>query len=159
VTGQITEVKRHVDGRAEEFECEGVLIRPGDLAVVRFVSPAPIGRYPKGTRTLGFFWRRRPYNLYRIWSPEGEHVDDRFDAVDDVRIEEDRIEYLDLLLDICVSSTGDITIEDEDQVAEATREGLLNVDQLDAIERAVKTVSRDPRRIAREALRLVPDLA
>jgi predicted RNA-binding protein associated with RNAse of E/G family len=56
-----------------------------------------------------------------------------------------------------VAPTGDITIEDEDEVAEATREGLLSVDQLDAIERAVRTVSRDPRRIVREALRLVPE--
>jgi hypothetical protein len=154
---RITEVKRRLDGTEERFECEALLVTE-DLAAVSFTNPKAVGGVPKGSSTLGFFWRRRNYDLYRISSPDGELLAHRFDVVDEVRIEPDRIEYLDLLLDVRVSPTGEVEIEDEDEVRRAADAGLLDDRRLEAIERALRTITRDWRRIVREALRSLPVL-
>ena len=94
-----------------------------EVAVVRFVLPEPISDVPADTTTLGFFWRDRPYNLYRFFSPDFGY---RFDVVTDVRIEDDRVEYLDLHLDVRVMPDGTVRVEDEEEVEEAARSGLLS---------------------------------
>ena len=151
----ITEIKRHLDGRVQEFRCEAVHVEP-NVAVIEAILDEPLGPYDAGTRSMGFFWRRRPYNLFRMHTPEGDLIADRFDVVADVRIETDRIEYLDLLLDVVVSATGDLAVEDEDEVRAAAEEGLLEPRHLEAIERALTTITRDHRRIVREALDALP---
>jgi Protein of unknown function (DUF402) len=153
---RITEVKRRLDGTEERFECEPLLVTE-DLAAVSFTNLKAVGGFPRGSTTLGFFWRRRNYDLYRISSPDGELLAHRFDVVDEVRIEPDRVEYLDLLLDVRVSPTGDVEIEDEEEVRRAADAGLLDDRRLEAIERALRTITRDWRRIVREALRSLPD--
>ena len=152
----ITEVKRRPDGREERYECEVVSLTD-DVAVVRFVTPYVIGPVPKGTVTLGFFWARRPYNLFRFLSPEDELLGHRMDVVTDVRLEEDRVEYLDLYVDVMVSPTGDLHVEDEDEAKEAAEKGLLRPKDVQAIEDALTTIMRDHRRIIRDALSMLPD--
>ena len=148
---RFTEVKRRPDGRVERFECEPIRVTD-DLAVVSFRIPVRVGDVPKGTTTLGFFWRRRSYNLYRFVDKEGDALLHRFDVVDDVRIDEDSVEYLDLYLDVLVSSTGQITIEDEDELKQAAKRGLVDERGVEAVGRALATITRDWRRIVREAL-------
>ncbi len=111
------EIKHHLDGRTETWECEAVDVSP-DRAVVRFVLPARIGRWPKGTTTYGFFWRRRDYNLYRFVGKVGDTLGHRFDVVTDVRIEDDSVEYLDLVVDVVVDPLGEVN---KDIVREAAR--------------------------------------
>src|SRR5436305_14977247 len=94
---RMLEIKRHLDGREEVFECERVLVTPNQ-AVVRFQIPVDVGAVPAGTLTLGFFWRWRNYNLYRFVSPESEVLGHRFDVVSGVRIAPDRVKHLDPLL-------------------------------------------------------------
>jgi predicted RNA-binding protein associated with RNAse of E/G family len=154
--GTILEVKRHLDGREETFECEGLVVTR-DVAVVRFVNPKPIGTLPAGSATLGFFWRRRPYNLYRFLAPDGDLLGHRMDVVADVRIEPERLEYLDLVVDVRVSPTGELEIEDEDEAKEVAERGLLRPEHLAAIERALRTIVRDHRRILRDALQTLRD--
>ena len=156
MAGRITEVKRHVDGREQRFECEQVVVRPGVMAVMRFQLELPLGPYPPGTHTLGFFWRRRNYNLYRMDDDDGQLMDHRFDVIEDVTITEDRVEYLDLLLDVRISPTNDITIEDEDEARDAARKGLIDERQVNLIERTLQTILRDHRRIVRDALGSAP---
>ena len=59
---RITEVKRHFDGRVDRWDCDALVVTP-DFAAIAFVTPKKIVRYPKGTHTFGYYWRRRPYNL------------------------------------------------------------------------------------------------
>lgn len=152
---KIKEMRRHLDGRVETFDCEAVDVGE-DRAVVSFRLPARIGEFPRGTTTLGFFWQNRAYNLYRFLSPEGELLGHRLDVVAEVSIEPDRIEYLDLVVDVLVSPTGDVQVEDEDEAKRAAEKGLLQPPHVEAIENALGTILRDPRRIFREADRLLP---
>ncbi|MFQ5880484.1 MAG: DUF402 domain-containing protein, partial [Dehalococcoidia bacterium] len=118
----ILEVKRHLDGRRQVFACQALAVTP-QRAVVRFVNPQAVASapaagsgqaLPAGSVTIGFFWRRRRYNLYRFLAPDGRLLGHRFDVVTDVRIGRGRIEYLDLLLDVRVDAQGNVRVEDED---------------------------------------------
>ena len=149
-----TEVKHHFDGRTEEWPCEALEVTD-DLAAVRFRLPDPVSDVPAGTLTLAFFWRDRTYNLYRFLSADGEPFGYRFDVVTDVVIHPDRVEYLDLLLDVRVLPDGTVRVEDEDEVEEAARRGLLSPAQHSLIERTRDHVLDQHARIQAEALRLV----
>jgi hypothetical protein len=151
---RIKEVKRHLDGRVQTFDCEPVRVEE-DRAVVSFRLPTRVGDFPRGTRTLGFFWQNRSYNLYRFLSPDGDLLGHRLDVVADVKIEPERIEYLDLVVDVLVSPTGDVHVEDEEEAKRAAHKGLLEPQHLEAIESALGTILRDPRRIFRDADRLL----
>jgi len=135
----ILEVKRFPDGRQEEYLCQALLVTPW-RAVVRFVSQEPRpwrGRLiPPGAVTYGFFWRRRPYNLYRMADPEGRLIAHRFDVISDVLIQRGRISYLDLALDLLSLPDGRILVEDEEEVAAYAARGLLSGEQLALIDRA-----------------------
>ena len=150
------EVKRRLDGSVKEFDCE-LVHRTESVVIVSFRLPAAVGDVPKGSTTIGWFWARRPYNLYRFAAGDGDVLRHRFDVVDEVRIGEDRVEYLDLIVDVLVSPTGEVTIEDEDELKAAAKRGRVDVGRVDAIERALTTVTRDWRRIVREALAVLPE--
>jgi hypothetical protein len=149
-----TEVKHHFDGRTEEWSCQAITVTD-DLAAVRFRLPDPVSDVPAGTLTLGFFWRDRTYNLYRFLSADGEPFGYRFDVVTDVRIEPDRVEYLDLLLDVRVLPDGTVRVEDEEEVEEAARRGLLSPEQDSIIGRTREHLLDQHAHIVDEALRLV----
>ena len=149
---KFTEVKRRFDGSEERFDCTAVRVTE-DVAIVEFRIPVAVGDVPKGSTTIGWFWRRRPYNLYRFVGKDGTPLLHRFDVVDEVRIDEDGVEYLDLIVDVLVSPTGEITIEDEEELKRAAERGAIDERRLGTIERALTTITRDWRRIVRGALR------
>jgi Protein of unknown function (DUF402) len=153
---KFTEVKRRLDGTSEEFDCRPLHVTD-DVAVVSFKIPVAVGDVPKGSTTIGWFWRRRPYNLYRFVGKGGDALLHRFDVVGEVRIAEDRVEYLDLIVDVLVSPTGQVAIEDEDELKAAAKRGAIDEDRVEAIGRALTTITRDWRRIVREALAKLPD--
>ncbi|MEX2159473.1 MAG: DUF402 domain-containing protein [Dehalococcoidia bacterium] len=154
---RITETKRHLDGSEHQFECELVLRRP-DIVVVRFDhwEGRSAGGFdiPRGSRTDGFFWRRRHYSLYRMTGPDARPIADRFDIVEDVRFEESEVSYLDLLVDVWVAPDGTVLVEDEDEVEDHLARGLLSQAQRDRIERTAALLKRQHRRIIYEAARL-----
>ena len=155
---RISEVKRHLEGGAHRFQCELVFRRPHLVIVLfRHSRARSAGGFsiPRGSHTYGFFWSRRPYSLYRIVRPDGGPIAHRYDIVDDVRLGEREVSYLDLLLDIWIAPDGGVQIEDEDEVVEYARRGLLSRAQVAAIHRARGLVLRRHAAIARESVRLL----
>lgn len=155
---RVTEVKRHLKGGEHRFDCELVLRRP-QVVVVRFDhwagrSYGPLA-IPRGSVTHGFFWPRRSYSLYRMSGPGGRPIADRYDVLEDVRVTDSEVSYRDLLLDIWVAPDGTVTVEDEDEVLDYARRGLLSSAQVARIERTRELLSRSHRRIAREAALLL----
>ena len=155
---RITEAKRQLDGRIERFDCRLVVRRPR-VIVLRFdhrrARHAGGFVLPAGSRSWGFFWRRRPYVMYRIARPDGRLIAHRFDVVEDVRLEEREVSYMDLLLDIWVGPRGDVRVEDEDEVAQHARRGLLSAAQQARIDRTQDLLIRRHAAIEREAARLL----
>ena len=155
---RITEVKRHLDGREVRFDLQLVLHRP-HLIVASFVHPKALQRdgftFERGSISYGFFWRRRPYVMYRMLDPQGQLVANRFDIVEDVRLSEREVSYRDLLLDIWSDASGMVLVTDQDDVADARREGTISNAQLERIGRTRDLILRRHRVIAAEAERLL----
>jgi predicted RNA-binding protein associated with RNAse of E/G family len=89
--------------------------------------------------------------------PNGHLIAHRFDVVEDVRLDEGEVSYTDLLLDLWVDPRGSLRVEDEDEVAEYARRGLLSAAQRARIERTRGLLLRRHAVIAREAARLLPE--
>ena len=149
---EVLEIKRFPQGREETYRCRALQMSPR-LAVLLFPHPGERRAggfiFPAGSRTYGFFWARRHYLLYALHAPDGGLIAHRFDVVDDVRLGPDRVEYLDLALDVWVEPSGRAWTEDEDEVAELASHGLLSPERLAVIERT-KTLllTRHPRIVA-----------
>ena len=155
---QITEVKRHLDGRVERFRCRLMLRRP-HLAVLRF-DHAHTRRaggfiFPRGSRSFGFFWPRRPYVLYRMENPRGQLIAHRFDVVEGVRLGEEEVSYTDLLLDLWIDPTGEARVEDEDEVDDHARRRLLSIERRHRIDRTRGLLLRRYTAIVKEAAGLL----
>jgi hypothetical protein len=152
--GEVLEVKRFPQGKQETYGCIALDMSPR-LAVLLF--PHPIERraggflFPAGSRTYGFFWARRHYLLYVLRSPDGGLIAHRFDVVDEVRLRPERVEYLDLALDVWVDPSGRAWTEDEDEVVELASQGLLSPQRLALIERTKRLLLAHHRRIVAEA--------
>ena len=159
--GPVLETKQTLDGRAQTFACDGLLLSPR-LAVVRFDHPGERRAggffFPAGSYTLGFFWRSRSYNCYRIAGPDAVVIAYRFDVVERVRIGPGSVSYRDLLLDIWVSPGGGLLVEDEDEVAAAWDDGLLTPAQVARIERTRALLTRAHERIIAEVERVSAEL-
>ena len=159
--GPILETKLTLDGRAQTFACAGLLLSPR-LALIRFDHPAERRTggffFPAGSFTLGFFWRARSYNCYRITGPDGAVIVYRFDVVDRVRVGAGRVSYRDLLLDILVSPNGRLVVEDEDEVTAASVAGLLTPAQQQTIDDTRALLERAHPRIIAEVERIVATL-
>lgn len=132
-TERLIERKVALDGRILEFPLERWLVTP-ELIVGRWVAdqdPRAISRYPGagGFTSWGVWWPGKPYSAYRLHRPDGSLRIYRLDTVDQVIFDGERIEFHDLLLDALIRPNGDVTIEDEDEVAEAIAERQLKLDQ------------------------------
>ncbi|MBM7585512.1 putative RNA-binding protein associated with RNAse of E/G family [Bacillus pakistanensis] len=71
---------------------------------------------PKGSYTIAYYWRDRPYNLY-IWrDDQGKYLGAYFNIVKNTYMTEKLVSFEDLIIDIMVIPTGDCFILDEDEL-------------------------------------------
>lgn len=126
----IIERKIKPDGTVREYRCELVSVNAA-LVVVRYVLvrgsagfdvPAP---FPPGSTSDGYFWLRKPYNLYRFRAPDGTVLAHRFDAVADVRYRPGVIEYRDLALDWWALGDDELREEDREEFDQLVAQGVL----------------------------------
>ena len=153
-----------------EYGCT-LLHMSGGLAVVRFVmgrggtiTGLPI-EVPPDSISDGYFWRRRPYNVYRMRRRDGSIIAHRFDAVTDVRFDDDAVTYRDLVLDWWVTADGAVIEEDRDEleqmeatggmdardvrIARAAARHVLSryrhvIDEVEALERTLNLIQWEP---------------
>lgn len=137
----IVERKRKPDGSVREYACQLVARRPG-LVVIRFDMPdggnifgAPID-VPPGSVSFGWFWARKPYSLYRMFAPDGSPLAHRFDAIADLRLLDDAVDYRDLVLDWWVLPDDTIIEEDRHELDDLTATGTLSPMDVAAANRA-----------------------
>jgi hypothetical protein len=138
---KITEIKTHIDGRIEKFECE-LLSLSQNFAIVEFIwdrdEPHIDGPMflPAGKiYTHAYFWEDRNYLIYKISEENGNHLGVRFDVCMNVSIEPDLITFDDLVLDLWIDSRNKIHVLDEDEVESFGVSGLLSAEQLELIEK------------------------
>ncbi|GIW13849.1 MAG: hypothetical protein KatS3mg062_1288 [Tepidiforma sp.] len=153
------EVKRKPGGDVHTYVTE-LVHRGRGLVIVRFHMQRGGGPpeipvvVPPGSVSLGYFWSRRPYNLYRWRDPAGNLIAHRFDAVNGVRILPDRVEYRDLVLDWWVLP-GDVLLEeDRDEFEALAAAGALTAAELAAASAASRAIHARYRHILDEAAEL-----
>lgn len=126
---KISERKVKADGSLHEYSCD-LLFLTTDVAVIAYVMarggvlPDVHLRVEPGSISYGYFWRDRPYNLYRMKRPDGSIIAHRFDAVADVVITREAIDYRDTVLDWWLVD-GVLTEEDEDELDDYVARGAL----------------------------------
>jgi hypothetical protein len=153
------EVKLKPGGERREYPTRLVHLGRG-FVIVRFEMQRGGGppdipvSVPPGSVSLGYFWARRPYNLYRWRDPSGRLIAHRFDAVADVAIAPESVIYRDLVLDWWVLP-GDVLLEEDREEFEALAEaGLLTAKDVAAACAADREVHARYRHIIDGAARL-----
>jgi hypothetical protein len=115
----ILEIKRTLDGGRKEFRCQ-LVERQSDRAIVLFISSKPylVGGLPlpAGTVTLGHFWRDRPFNVYHWLDPVGATLAHYFNLAAETAIDEDRISWSDLAIDVLVRPGAPPVVLDEEEL-------------------------------------------
>jgi hypothetical protein len=119
-------------------------------------------RAGRALRSYGLFWPRRPYSCYYVVPDAGgPPLFVRFDVVRDLEfaagLEPPEVRYCDLLLDLWVDEEG-ARWEDEDEVQEALRDGMLAAADVRRIQRGRSVLERGYRRITGEVRRALEAL-
>ncbi len=141
----VIERKVKPDGGVREYVCE-LLHAGAGLMVVRFemaeggAAFGPPFEVPAGSWSLGFFWKRRPHNLYRMRGPDGAVLGHRIDALTDVRFSEDAVTYRDLALDWWVLPDDTLIEEDRDEFEALVAAGALSAGDAAAANEASRQV-------------------
>lgn len=124
------ERKRKTDGTVLDYETE-LVHRDQTVVIVKFMMTRGGGpprlpvAVPAGSVSYGYFWPRRPYNVYRWLAPGGELIAHRFDAVTAVKVSESAVEYRDLILDWWAFPDGTLSEEDRDELDAAIASGAI----------------------------------
>ncbi len=152
----VVERKLKPDGTVREYPCTLLHLEPG-LAVVAFVMarggtitglPVVI---PPGSISYGYFWKRRPYNLYRMKRADGSIIAHRFDAVADVSLGPEVVSYRDVILDWWILPGGEIIEEDRDEFDALVAAGKLPRADIERSRRAAQAVFSRYRHVIDEA--------
>ncbi|MGE7767153.1 DUF402 domain-containing protein [Peribacillus sp. NPDC096540] len=70
----------------------------------------------KGSYTIAYYWKDRPYNLY-IWRDnKGNYLGSYFNIVKNTYMKDNLVSFDDLIIDILVLPNGDYFILDEDEL-------------------------------------------
>ena len=166
------ECKQKLDGSTQRFELEPWLVTPRCFVGRWTAEPDnPFGARA-GITSWGVWWRTRPYGVYRIHDVDGALLLYRLDVVKDVRISADGVRYRDLILDAHFRpqdrrrpkdrsrprddaglSDGsarklDVRLEDEDELEQLVREGLLSAADQRRVRWTRELFLRRPERIA-----------
>jgi hypothetical protein len=115
----VLEVKHRLDGGVRTYPCEAAEVAP-DHAVLLYRLPGA-GRVadlalPAGTLTVAYYWTDRPYNVYHWIAPSGDTLAYYFNLSGPVAIDDDRLEWEDLEVDVLVTPDGRVRVLDEDAV-------------------------------------------
>ena len=150
----ITEIKRHVNKPDQTFRCE-LLWRTCGHLVVRYVSDREgrIGEVglPSGSITYAHYWEGRGYVAWRIHDPLQNLIGHLFHICRDVRIAQDRVDYLDMLLDLWVGADGSRATLDQDEVDECLARRMIGEEDRAWIELWRQKIDTDLGEILAEA--------
>ncbi|KON90140.1 hypothetical protein AF332_27290 [Sporosarcina globispora] len=74
---------------------------------------------PKGSYTIAYYWKDRPYNLYFWRDQKGKYLGSYFNIVKNTSINDRMVSFEDLIIDILVLPNGEYFILDEEELPES----------------------------------------
>ena len=125
---KILELKRHLNKPDETYRCD-LLRRGSDYIIVKYVSDRS-GRvgsvtFNAGSTTYAYYKIGIGYVIWKMFNSDTRLEGYLFHICQDIHIEEDKVQYLDLLLDVWIDAAGQITILDRDEVEECALKGVI----------------------------------
>jgi len=130
------ETKRHLNKPTQTYTCD-LVQRGEDWVVLKYVSDRAWQIsdvvLPSGTCTLAYYKVGADCLVWKMNDPDGQLLGHLFHICKDVVIEDHRLEYLDLLLDVWVDSKGIPTLLDVDDLDECLRLGIVSDKDAEAI--------------------------
>lgn len=147
---KILEIKRHLNKPDESYLCD-LSKRGSGYVVLKYVSerPGQVGdmTFEVGSTTYAFYRTGAGYVLWRMFGPDDNLRGHLFHICRDQQVREDRVEYLDLLLDLWVGTDGQLIILDRDEVEACAAEGLIGEQDLAWIARQEQEIAQNWRQI------------
>ena len=116
---EITEIKRTLTGSVQAFRCVAVEMTASRAVLLHTLTgPRRLGslELTAGTVTVAYYWIDRPYNVYHWLSPQGDTIACYFNVSGPVRIEDRRVEWQDLEVDVLVTPDLKVQVLDEDRL-------------------------------------------
>jgi predicted RNA-binding protein associated with RNAse of E/G family len=147
---RVTERKVRLDGTAEDFLCERLLLEPGKRAVLRYELDrdwhvADLIVVPRGSVTIAHYWSDRPYNVYHWVAPPRRTIAYYCNVVASTTIAERLVSYEDLVVDVLIETSGAATVLDEEDLPPD-----LPSPRRAVVHRAIEDLTTNGRRIAAE---------
>jgi len=127
------EVKHLLSGEVRTFDCELIALNK-NLGILRYILEKPylVNNLilPEHTQTYAFYWELRPFNLYRWFDRQGEHLGDYFNVADQIRLSSFQFEWRDLVVDVFITPQGELSVLDENELPTDIGESLAHyIDQ------------------------------
>ena len=147
---KILEIKRHLNKADESYLCD-LLKRNSDWIIVKYVSERP-GRvgsvtFDAGSTTFAYYQTGMGYVIWRMLDPDDRLKGYLFHICRDLHVENKKVNYLDLLLDVWIDAEDQITILDRDEVEDCARKGVIGEKELIWIERQEQEIVENWRQI------------
>jgi protein associated with RNAse G/E len=155
------EVKTTLSGRTDRFPCE-VIARDPDRVVLLYRLPKDFTLHgiplQQGSPSLGYFWPKKPLNLYHFHTLNHQTAAYYFNVGDVIRLDENELEWRDLAVDVLATPAGRVDVLDEDELppdlSPATR-AYIDAAR-DTILRGLAQLTQDAERDSRQILRRLP---
>ncbi|MFO7738191.1 MAG: DUF402 domain-containing protein [Desulfatiglandaceae bacterium] len=154
---KILELKRHLNKPDETYLCE--LYKRGDnYVVLEYVNEKP-GRvgsitFDIGSTTYAYYRNDSGYVLWEMRGPTGRLKGYLFHICKDQRVKADRVEYVDLLLDLWIDTGGRLTVLDRDEVEVCAAKGAIGAEDLAWIEVQEHKITKNAEKIILDFERL-----
>jgi protein associated with RNAse G/E len=147
---KILEIKRHLNKPDETYPCD-LIERGNNYVLLRYVSDRPgwVGEvtFEVGSITYAYYKTGEGYVLWKMFGPDGSLKGHLFHICRDLKVAEERVEYLDLLLDVWIGADGKPIILDRDEVRNCANQGLIGETELSRIDRYEKEIIQNWRQI------------
>jgi predicted RNA-binding protein associated with RNAse of E/G family len=135
---KILEIKRHINKPDQSYLCD-LLKRGDDYILIKYVNerPGTVGSvfFDTGSTTYAYYRDGEGYVVWKMINPHNVLEGYLFHICCDLQVREDRVAYLDLLLDIWIDPGGQLKILDRDEVQECVQSGRLGERELEWIAR------------------------
>jgi predicted RNA-binding protein associated with RNAse of E/G family len=87
------------------------------------------------------------YVIWKMLNPDDRLKGYLFHICQDLHVEEDKVKYLDLLLDVWIDAAGQITILDRDEVEDCAGKGVIGEKELMWIDQQEQEIIENWKRI------------
>ncbi len=125
---QITEIKQLYSGQQKTYPCRLIQLDNG-FGIVQHILEQDYKldklTLNRGMASLGFFWEKRPYNVYQ-WYHKKSLIGSYFNISDQTRLTVEQFSWRDLYLDILIYPDYTYKVLDRHEVAQIKEKDLLS---------------------------------